>query len=618
MEKSVLKKRYSLWGNLKYSFRLLNKYEGYRVYAYGAISVVVGALQPFLSVLLPSLAVSMLSGAMSPLSIIAVLSGYVILLQFIRILSSYSDIKVFNDSFMLRIDMKECQEHVLSMDYEVLENSEGQKKMEAAIKAFHAGNNIGIEAIIKQVPEFIKNILGLAIYSIVAGSINPFILIYMLASTAFVSYMNWSASQWDYKHKEERNRLYEKEKYLLNETIDSRNIKDIQIYGMKGWFMNAFGVFMSSFGKITRRIRMKYFRAKAIDRILAAIRDGIVYIYLIYELMNSRLGVDRFILMIGVIAGFGAWMSGLVGAARELWSNSVVMSEFREFMEYGLDEEPQGGFDRIPNPGCSHEIKLHNVSYVYPGAGKPSLKDVSLTISKGEKLALVGVNGAGKSTLVKLIAGLYKPTSGTITLDGVDISRLPREEYYKELSVVFQEVFAFAFPLDSNITGQVESQIDYERLGSCLKKADIWEKVQKLPQGIHSMLLKELDPNGVVLSGGELQKLMLARALYKAAPIVILDEPTSALDPIAESNMYEKYNSLTKDKTSIFISHRLSSTRFCDRIVFLEHGGIAEEGTHDSLMELNGKYAEMFDIQAHYYNDSNNNHKEIEGEVCYE
>lgn len=610
-------KKYSLWGNLKCSFRLLVKYEGYGFYAFGAINAVLGAVQPFLAVLLPSLAVTLLTDGRKAVSVIVTLLSYVIGLQLIQLLVAYSDVKVIKHTFMTRIKMDECQQHVLSMDYEKLESPEGQKKMEAARRAFHFGNSTGIEAFLKQVPALIKNVLGLAIYSFAAGSTNFLILIYMLCSTAFAAYMNWRASRWDYAHKDEKAHISEKNKYLLDESLDSKNLKDIKLYGMKKWLMDAFEDLTRAYGNINRRIRMKYFKAKAADRVLACVRDVIVYVYLIYEMINGRMEVDKFILMLGVIAGFGTWMNGIVEAARELWRNSVIMGEYREFMEYGVDEN-KDNLEKVPNPGCPHEIRLEHVSYTYPGAEKPSIKDVSLTIGRGEKLALVGINGAGKSTLVKLIAGLYHPTSGTITIDGVDISKLPRDEYYKELAVVFQEVFAFAFPLDSNITGQEEKLIDHERLESCLKQADIWEKVQSLPHVTHTMLMKDIDQNGVVLSGGEMQRLMLARALYKGAPVIILDEPTSALDPIAESNMYEKYYSLTKDKTSVFISHRLSSTRFCDRIVFMEGGEIVEEGSHDSLMRLNGRYAEMYNIQAHYYNEDGNINENVEGDVCYE
>lgn len=211
------------------------------------------------------------------------------------------------------------------------------------------------------------------------------------------------------------------------------------------------------------------------------------------------------------------------------------------------------------------------------------------------------MNGAGKSTLVKLICGLYKPTSGSIYMDGVDISDIDKEEYFKEFSVVFQDIAVFAYSIASNIACCKKEEEDKVKLKESLRMSGLLDKIESLPKGVDTSLLKELDPEGVEFSGGQMQKLMLARALYKKSPIVILDEPTAALDPIAESEMYEKYNTFTSEKTSIFISHRLSSTRFCDRIILLNNGEILEEGTHEELIKKGGNYANMFEVQSHYY-----------------
>ncbi len=228
---------------------------------------------------------------------------------------------------------------------------------------------------------------------------------------------------------------------------------------------------------------------------------------------------------------------------------------------------------------------------------------MNLTIRPGERLALVGPNGAGKTTLIKLLCGLYRPTSGTVYLDGRDIQSLDQRAVFREFAVVFQDVFAFSFPLADNVSCVDCGREDSERLRESLEKAGLWERVQALPKGAQTFMNKDLDEAGVALSGGEVQKLMLARALYKDAPMVILDEPTAALDPIAESEMYERYDELVQGRTAVFISHRLSSTRFCDRILFLENGRITEEGTHGELMQRGGAYAELFSIQARYYKE---------------
>ena len=241
------------------------------------------------------------------------------------------------------------------------------------------------------------------------------------------------------------------------------------------------------------------------------------------------------------------------------------------------------------------------MTFAHEGSDTNLFENISLTISEGEKVALVGMNGAGKTTLIKLLCGLYKPKSGRILVDGIDILEFNIYDYFKEISVVFQDVFPFAFTIAQNVACDSTSNIDYKRVYEVLCLAGLKEKIDSLKDGINSVMCKDLDENGIVFSGGEMQKLMLARALYKDAGMIILDEPTAALDPLAESEMYEKYNSFVHDKTSIFISHRLSSTRFVDRILFMKDGKIIEEGSHEDLIKLNGEYAYMFDVQAHYY-----------------
>lgn len=246
------------------------------------------------------------------------------------------------------------------------------------------------------------------------------------------------------------------------------------------------------------------------------------------------------------------------------------------------------------------DITFEHVFFRYLDAEADTLRDLSFHIRAGEKLALVGLNGAGKTTCVKLMCGLYHPTGGRILINGKDMSKLSRDEYYRLFSVVFQEANFMPFTIAQNVSGAMED-MDRERVKSCLELAGLWDRVQKLPYGMDSLLNRELNEDGVELSGGERQKLLLAKALYKKAFVVILDEPTAALDPIAENELYQSYGELTEGRTSLYISHRLSSTRFCDRILFLENGRITETGNHEALMAAKGAYAHMYEVQSHYY-----------------
>ena len=255
------------------------------------------------------------------------------------------------------------------------------------------------------------------------------------------------------------------------------------------------------------------------------------------------------------------------------------------------------------------DVELRNVSFTYAGADKPTLQNVNLKIRAGERIALVGLNGAGKTTMVKLICGLLYPTEGEILINGVKSTDFNRDEYFKLFSVIFQDVHLLPLSIAANITLQQESHQDANRLQKCLEQSGLMDKIHRLPEGLNTLMVKNVNEEAVELSGGEMQKLLLARALYKEAPMLILDEPTAALDPIAENELYLQYREMTQDRTSLFISHRFASTRFCDRIVLMEQGRVLEEGTHEQLMEQDGRYAELFNVQSRYYQEGGEAHE---------
>jgi|LSQX01.2.fsa_nt_gb ABC-type multidrug transport system fused ATPase/permease subunit len=275
------------------------------------------------------------------------------------------------------------------------------------------------------------------------------------------------------------------------------------------------------------------------------------------------------------------------------------MREFFELDDVSLPDNPLHVPEDRP---CA--IEFCHVSFCYGESEGDVISDLNLKIKAGEKLAIVCVNGAGKTTLVKLLCGLYRPRLGEIKINSVNIGQMDRDTLYDLFSAVFQEPLMLPFSIAENVSLKLSEETDRAKVLGALNASGLGGYVEKLPKGIDSPMLKVMEEEGVVLSGGQQQMLLLARALYKDAPILLLDEPTVALDPIAESDMYEKYHALTSGKTAVYISHRLGSTRFCDKIVYLNEGNIAEEGSHEELMRRNGEYARVFEIQSHYYQKS--------------
>lgn len=278
----------------------------------------------------------------------------------------------------------------------------------------------------------------------------------------------------------------------------------------------------------------------------------------------------------------------------------MYVRDFYKFIDEDLGTE---GGERLAEPmDIPIEIEFENVTFKYPGTEKYIYKDFSLKIPAGQKLALVGVNGAGKTTFVKLLTGLFEPDSGRVLINGHDIREYKKSELFKMFAAVFQEVNIMAFTIAENIACSLEN-IDYDKVDKVLKQVGLYEKVQGLEKGVNTMMLKVIDENGTVFSGGESQKLAIARALYKGGNCVIMDEPTAALDALAEAEIYEEFDALTKGKTAIYISHRLASTKFCDKIALIDGTGLREYGTHDELMELGGIYYDMFITQGRYYQE---------------
>ncbi|MCL2015895.1 MAG: ABC transporter ATP-binding protein/permease [Defluviitaleaceae bacterium] len=446
------------------------------------------------------------------------------------------------------------------------------------------------------------NILGFIVYLILLTAVNPLVVLISAATTLLGMFARIWANRWRHSN-DHIEAAYNKRIFNINYNGQQYGIaKDVRLYKMLPWIRRIFWRNIARAYKFTRSVETRHWLADIVAGVGNLILNSIVYIYLIWQVLYENLTVDAFVLMVAAVFGFSGWFVGILGGIAELSEFSLRFCRIREFLNFPDKFKQQDG-ENITPEDIPYSLTLENVSLQYSGAAETTLDNINLHINAGENVAIVGANGAGKTTLVKLLCGFYDPTSGVVRLNGKDIREYNRKAYYRLFTAVFQNFNILPNTIAENIAQTVEN-IDFDRVNHCLELAELSEKIATFPDGVNSHMLKEIYLDGVVLSGGETQRLMLARALYKNAPILILDEPTAALDPIAESRLYERYNELASGRTSIYISHRLASTRFCDRIILIDNKQIAEMGTHEELLAKGGKYAELFEIQSKYYREN--------------
>ena len=462
------------------------------------------------------------------------------------------------------------------------------------------GNNEAAEHIWQTLTMLLKNIGGFLVYLTILSRIDPVLLLVVIFTCVLGYLVSRHANNWRYQHREEEETYFQKKRYIRNKAESLELAKDIRIFGLQNWLKELLDQIHDLYLDFSLRCERAEVLADLTEVLLTMARNGIAYVYLIHMALGEGLSVPKFLLYFTAVSTFTQWVMGILKELSTLHKESLDISCLREFLDY---PEPFHFADGADVPKANeYELRLQNVSYRYPGAEKDTIHNMTLTVHPGEKLAIVGLNGAGKTTLVKLLCGLLDPTQGVVLLNGQDIRALNRKQYYALFSAVFQE---FSL-LDVTVAEQIAQRrdgIDPVRIADCVQKAGLTAFIEKLPQGLQTHMGRDVYLDGVLFSGGQTQRLMLARALYKGGPILLLDEPTAALDPLAENDIYEKYGAMTAGKTSVFISHRLASTRFCDRIIFLADGDIREEGTHESLLALGGAYAQLFEVQSRYYQE---------------
>ncbi len=495
----------------------------------------------------------------------------------------------------------------LRMDYCNLEPADKQQKMYKGMQSV-LNNSRGVEGLARYSFELFYGIFGLLSYGTIMFSMHWSILLIVAVTTVVTFYLKKHAILYWRRLANERYQAARVNSMLQHQGISLEYGKDIRIYHVENWFRKIFDEQIQKMHRVIARQELHWYFPTVGEQLGNFIRDFVMYTILIHMVLNGGISVSQFTFYVGVVAGFSVWMNETVTHLSQTMETNVEMGYYKEAMDIP-DVFRHGGGDK-PDLSSEVSIEFRDVSFRYDEEGKNVLSHLSFRIEPGEKVALVGNNGAGKTTIVKLLCGFYLPTEGEVLINGISTRDYDMEEYGRLISPVFQDGFMTAFTVAMNVAGGKEADIDRERVRQCLKEADIWEKVNSLKDKEDTYISQTLEKDGVSFSGGEIQKLLIARALYKNGKCLILDEPTSALDPIAESRIYEKYNEMTQEKTSVFISHRLASTRFCDEILYLSEGKVAERGTHEELLARKGAYAEMFEIQSHYYRKQEEKHEE--------
>lgn len=463
-------------------------------------------------------------------------------------------------------------------------------------------NEAATEAIWGNLYELVGTIVGFVIYVLLLTNVEPMLLLVILLTTIPGYFINKYINGWEYRHREEKEEISRRINCITNNAGSTQAAKDIRIFGMRSWFDDMYRTGMRVYEAFHLRAAKVYIWSNILDLVLTFLRNGIAYFYLIDMVLEGGMSAAEFLLYFSTVGGFSGWVLGLLTGFSDLYYKCLDISSVRECLTFAEAYQFEEGLPVPCEENQPAEIRLEKVSFRYPGAEEETLKNINLTLHPRERLAVVGLNGAGKTTLVKLISGLYDPTEGRVTWNGVDVRTLNRREYYTMFSAIFQELTVIPGSLAVNVAVS-ETDIDMEKVRHCVEMADLTKKFEALPKGYETTLNKQIYEDAVELSGGECQRLILARALYKNAPVLLLDEPTAALDPIAESEIYQKYNEMTAGKSAVYISHRLASTRFCDRIVLIENNTIAEEGTHLELLAKKGRYAELFEVQSQYYRE---------------
>ena len=598
------KPKYGLLSCVSYIYRLLWQTERSLVFV-GIVTIPVSVILAAFTLYTPSVVIRQLETQNRFSKVALVVFGLLLGKLLFDFVNTVIGQKINNAEHHVLMQMSyKFQLYQLGRDWYHRYNPEVKKSDTRAMEAKQNNHTAGVHFPM-DFANILATILKFFLFGTVIATLHP-VIILLLAAGCLITFLigAWERKK-NWNERDAENAVQNKLWYMSwKVSHDFKMGKDIRLYCMQEPMHNRMRELHDESLDIRKRKERRSLVNGVVSFLTVLIRDGAAYVFLIYKAVSGEMDAAAFLLYFSAVTSTANTMGEILSMMGRVSQGAMQVSDFREAME---TEDKLNRGEGIPVPTAPFSIEFKNVSFRYPEGEKKVLDNVSFKIEAGEKIALVGLNGAGKTTLTMLMCGMLLPDEGEILLDGHTLYEYNRDEMYALFGFVPQQFNLLPISVAGNIACTAnEEETDRNRVQYCLETAGLWEKIASLPLGMNTPLNREVNKDGVELSGGEIQKLLLARLLYKKPLCMVLDEPTAALDPIAEDAMYRRYNEISSHSTSVFISHRLASTRFCDRILFLDGAKFTEEGSHEELMAAGGKYKELFDIQSKYYKEGVN------------
>nr|WP_300657449.1 ABC transporter ATP-binding protein [uncultured Acetatifactor sp.] len=574
-----------------------------RAYPAAAITILLDVVEPFAVLVFPKFIIDELTGEKrweTVLGYLSLLIGILVVLRLLRLGAQVFCNMAVNGGDVLNV--KHYTRFFLDMDYARLEDEHVRDLQGTIMGKVHVNNAA------ETLRGVITSLLRLAGYAYLVFMLHPLVLLAVALVTAVNYGLGLKREKCSYVFAPEQARAARKFDYCFETMADFSYAKEVRINQASAWLAGKFSQVLDAYRGKLRKHENRMLLLAILEAAVGFVQMSAMYGYAVHRAILGEITIGDFSVFAGACLSLSAAFGGLVGGMTNMLYLSKYVDDYKKYTELAKPSHLKKGQAAIPDKEAGNVgnrqflIEFRDVSFRYPGTDRNVLDHVSLAIGDREKLAVVGVNGAGKTTFIKLLCRLYEPTEGVILYNGTDISEIRYDEYVRLLSVVFQDFRLLAFTMEENVV--LNQSSDRGKVLEAIRKSGLEDKLERLPKGLDTNVGKDFDEEGVEFSGGEGQKLVTARAYYKDAPIVVLDEPTSALDPISENAVYQRFHEIMEDKTAIFISHRLASTRFCDRVAVFAGGKVVECGTHEQLMEQEGLYRQMFLKQAEYYKSS--------------